>query len=210
MTKVKITEEEERARDANRERLNAIIQPLPRPGYTCDFSMLKARRLITGLLENEDQLEMIPDFQRGVVWSEEKQIYFVECMLRDLLPKSAYNLTFNMPYFYSGTKKDENVIPTKYQNLVCIDGLQRFSTIENFVQGKFKVFNNQIGIDDLRFTPFDLGRKTFTVNVFEYDNTQDILNLYLNMNTGGIAHADSEIDRVKRMLQKTIEEEKSN
>ena len=62
------------------------------------------------------------------------------------------------------------------------------------------MFDNQISADDLRFTPFDLGRKTFTINVFEYDNTQDILNLYLNMNTGGIAHADTEIMRVREML----------
>lgn len=206
MAKVEISTEEQLAREANRERINAIIKPLDRPGYSCDFAMLTARRSLIGLLENADQLEMIPDFQRGLVWSEEKQIYFVECMLRNLLPKSAYNLTFNMPHFFNvPTTVSKN--PTKYRNLVCIDGLQRFTSIENFVLGKFKVFNNQVGIEDLRYTAFDLKNKTFTINVFEYDNTQDILNLYLNMNTGGIAHEDSEINRVKALLEKTIQEE---
>lgn len=209
MAKIEISPEEEFARNANRERVNAIIKPLDRPGYTCDFAMLTARKSLIGLLEHADQLEMIPDFQRGLVWSQENQIYFIECMLKNLLPKSAYNLTFNMPYFFNTpTHKSEN--PTKYKNLVCIDGLQRFTTIENFVLGKFKVFNDQIAIDDLRFTPFDLKGKTFTINVFEYDNTQDILNLYLNMNTGGIAHADSEIKRVKALLEKTIQDENRN
>ncbi|QIC71917.1 MULTISPECIES: DUF262 domain-containing protein [Acinetobacter] len=200
MAKVQISKEEELAREANRERVNSIIKPLDRPGYTCDFSMRNVRELIVALLKDESELDMIPDFQRGVVWSEEKQIYFVECMLRNLLPRSAFNLTFNMPYFYSPVKRRETDIPTKYQKLICVDGLQRFTAIENFVQGKFKVFDNQIGADDLRWTQFDLGRKTFTINVFEYDNTQDILNLYLNMNTGGIAHADTEIMRVREML----------
>ncbi|WP_180100211.1 DUF262 domain-containing protein [Acinetobacter sp. YH12153] len=207
MAKVEVSKEEELAREANRERVEAIIKPLDRPGYTCDFSMRNVRQLIISLLNDESELDMIPDFQRGVVWSEEKQIYFVECMLRNLLPRSAFNLTFNMPFFYSPAKRSENEVPTKYQKLICIDGLQRFTAIENFVLGKFKVFDNQIGVDDLRFTPFDLGRKTFTINIFEYNNTQDILNLYLNMNTGGIAHADSEIERVKAMLERTIEEE---
>lgn len=207
MAKVQISEEEELARDANRERVNAIIKPLDRPGYSCDFSMRNVRELIISLLNDESELDMIPDFQRGVVWSEGKQIYFVECMLRNLLPRSAFNLTFNMPFFYSPVQRRENEVPTKYQKLICIDGLQRFTAIESFVQGKFKVFDNQIGADDLRFTPFDLGRRTFTINIFEYNNTQDILNLYINMNTGGIAHADSEIERVKAMLEKTIEEE---
>lgn len=207
MAKVQISEEQELAREANRERVNAIIKPLDRPGYTCDFSMRNVRKLLIDLLENESDLEMIPDFQRGVVWTEEKQIYYVECMLRNLLPRSAFNLTFNMPFFYSPVNRREGDIPTKYQKLICIDGLQRFTAIESFVEGKFKVFDNQISVDDLRFTPFDLGRKTFTINIFEYDNTQDILNLYLNMNTGGIAHADSEIERVKALLEKSIEEE---
>ncbi len=185
---------------SNRERVNAIIKPLDRPGYSCDFSMRNIRKSIVSLLNDESELDMIPDFQRGVVWSEEKQIYFVECMLRNLLPRSAFNLTFNMPFFYSPVDRRENDVPTKYQKFICVDGLQRFTAIENFVEGKFKVFDNQISADDLRFTPFDLGRKTFTINVFEYDNTQDILNLYLNMNTGGIAHADTEIMRVREML----------
>lgn len=210
MAKFEVSKEEKLAREANRERVSAIIKPLDRPSYTCDFSMLNIRKLLVGLLEDESQLEMIPDFQRGVVWSEQKQIYFVECMLRNLLPRSAFNLTFNMPYFCNTFRSREDEVPTKYQNLICIDGLQRFTAIESFVQGKFKVFDNQISVDDLRFTPFDLGRKTFTINVFEYNNTQDILNLYLNMNTGGIAHADSEIERVKAMLEKAIEEESKN
>lgn len=208
MARIEISAEERQARDANRERVESIIQPLDRPAYSCDFAMLKARKSLVGLLENADQLEMIPDFQRGVVWSEEKQIYFVECMLRNLLPKSAYNLTFNMPNFFKTSTKP-SLNPTKYQNLVCIDGLQRFTAIENFVLGKYKVFDNQIGVEDLRFTSFDLRNKTFTINVFEYDNTADILNLYLNMNTGGIAHADSEIVRVKTLLEQNIKDENS-
>lgn len=203
MAKSKLSLDEELAREANRTRLLQIIKPLPRPGYSCDFSMLNLRRNLIGLLDSEDELEITPDFQRGVVWSQEKQIYFVECMLRDLLPKSAYNLTFNMPYF-SNPIPPKTQISTKYTNFICIDGLQRFNTIENFIRGEFKVFENQVGIQDLRFTAFDLARKTFTINVFEYDTTQDILNLYLNMNTGGIAHADSEIQRVKNLLEQEI------
>jgi uncharacterized protein with ParB-like and HNH nuclease domain len=187
-------------REALKAKLDEIINPLERPSYTCDFGMLKIRRNIVGLLDDESKLELIPDFQRGVVWTTEKQIYFVECMLRNLLPQSAYNMTFNMPYFLNTTNPNDGHTPTRYQNFVCVDGLQRFTAIENFINGEFKVFNGQIGVNDLLRTAYDLNRKTFTINVFEYDTDKDILNLYLNMNTGGIAHADSEIVRVREML----------
>ncbi len=188
----------------NREKLknvlDEIISPLDRPAYTCDFGMLKIRRNITNLLDDPNQLDLTPDFQRGVVWSIEKQIYFVECMLRNLLPQSAYNLTFNSPNFMTPRSDTGDLITTKYINFVCVDGLQRFTAIERFINGDFKVFDDQIGVNDLLRTSYDLNRRSFTINVFEYTTDKDILTLYLNMNTGGIAHDDTEIMRVKGML----------
>ena len=182
--------------------LDEIIKPLDRPAYTCDFGMLKIRKNITGLLDSPDLLDLTPDFQRGVVWSTEKQIYFIECMLRNLLPQSAYNLTFNSPNFITPRSDTGDLITTKYTGFVCVDGLQRFTAIDRFINGDFKVFNGQIGVNDLLRTAYDLNRRTFTINVFEYTSDKDIYTLYLNMNTGGMAHQDSEILRVKALLEK--------
>ncbi|HFG7030765.1 TPA: DUF262 domain-containing protein [Acinetobacter baumannii] len=182
----------------NTAKLSEIIQPLPQPKYTCDLMMITARSQLINMAGEDDSLLVLnPDFQRGHVWTLKQQQFFIECMLRNSLPLACYQLTFNMPFFAS---TEEEKINLRYPGLVCIDGLQRFTAIEDFVTGKFRVFNNQIAFEDTLRSAFSLKNKSFKLNVFENNDPDEIIKLYLSLNTAGTAHSEDEIKRVEKLL----------
>ena len=73
----------------------------------------------------EEGLQLNPDFQRGHVWTEEQQIKFLEFILQG--GKTGRTLYFNDPYWHSVRPK------TGYADFVCVDGLQRITAIQRFM-----------------------------------------------------------------------------
>ena len=62
-----------------------------------------------------------PDFQRDFVWTREQQSKLIEsCIMR--IP---------LPVFYVAERDDGKI--------VVVDGLQRFTTFKNFIDGKFSL-----------------------------------------------------------------------
>ena len=80
----------------------------------------------------EDGLQLNPDFQRGHVWTEEQQIKFLEFILQG--GKTGRTLYFNDPYWHSVRPK------TGYADFVCVDGLQRITAIQRFMNNEIRVF----------------------------------------------------------------------
>jgi hypothetical protein len=68
---------------------------------------------------------MNPDFQRGHVWTEEQQIAYVEYLLKGGM--SGRTFYFNKPSW-----KNKDTI-NGYDDFVCVDGLQRTTAIEKFL-----------------------------------------------------------------------------
>ena len=80
----------------------------------------------------EEGLQLNPDFQRGHVWTEEQQIKFLEFILQG--GKTGRTLYFNDPYWHSVRPK------TGYADFVCVDGLQRITAIQRFMNDEIRVF----------------------------------------------------------------------
>lgn len=139
--------------------------------------------------EENYQLDLNPDFQRGHVWSEAQQIAFVEFFLKG--GKTANVIYFNCPYF-PGVKEGETM------DMVCVDGLQRLTALRRFLNNEIKVFGHYLNeFEDSSL----LGRKYYLkFNVNNLQTREDVLQWYLDFNTGGTVHSESEIERVKQLL----------
>lgn len=141
--------------------------------------------------EKEYKLELNPDFQRGNVWTEEQQIAFVEFYLRG--GKTARVIYFNCPYWndYNNDKYD--------MDMVCVDGLQRLTALRRFLNNEIKAFGTYY--KDFEGTP-RMCNDGLRFNINDLKTKKEVLQWYLDFNTGGTIHSDEEITRVRKMLEK--------
>lgn len=134
---------------------------------------------------NDYNLQLNPDFQRCHVWTEEQQIAYVEFFLKG--GKSGRDFYFNL-------NDDE---------YVCVDGLQRTTALMRFVNNEIKVFGQYF--DEFDFDKFLVeyqARAEFAINIYlnNLSSKKEILEWYVDMNSGGTPHSKEEIERVQKMI----------
>jgi hypothetical protein len=154
--------------------------------YQVNISLRHLSEGINHHLENNLILE--PDFQRGHVWDEPKQIAFVEYLLRR--GRSGLIIYFNCPHYAMGERKD----------FVLVDGLQRITACLNFLNNKIKVFGNYY----LEYEDKISSDICLYFNVNELKTRKEVLRWYLELNTGGVLHTDEELNRVRILLDKEV------
>lgn len=184
------------------EQLERIIRPMPRASYEvhCHFSHLE--RQLEGF-EQDYGLDLMPDFQRGHVWTQEQQERWIEAVLRGAISTSGLTIQFNSPAFGHGsaTPSDQDLPDT----VVCVDGLQRLTSVRRFMRGEIRAFG--FTRDDLAGTSFDPKRMTYRLNVaiHAFKTRQQVLQYYLDINTGGTPHSAQELERVRSLLDQEID-----
>ena len=134
-----------------------------------------------------------PEWQRGHVWSEQQQISFMEFMLMGgttgkeiYFNCSSWQALYNTPIY-------------------CVDGLQRLTAALRFVRNEIPAFgtlHKDFG-GKLR-----ISHNRFSFNILNLKNKKELLNLYIMFNSGGTIHKPEEIDRIKRMMAETGDDEK--
>jgi hypothetical protein len=131
-------------------------------------------------------LELNPDFQRGHVWDDDKRIKYVEFILKN--GQGASDIMFNCKGWSS---RD---IPS---NMVLVDGLQRITAAIMFLENKIPAFGYFFKEyeDDMRLYV------RFKFHVNDLETRKEVLQWYLDLNTGGVVHSDQEINKVKQMLE---------
>lgn len=143
-------------------------------------------------------LKMQPDFQRNHVWTDEQQIAYLEYFLKG--GKSGTTLYFNNPSW--GRKATTN-----YNEFVCVDGLQRITAIQRFLNNEIPVFNTYYkDFEDTFFFDDDYFHHSFELVINDLQTKEEVLTWYLEMNSGGTPHTKEELDKVKNLLK----EEKAN
>lgn len=164
-----------------------------RANYCIDVDLTTFNQVICDFID-KDGLVLNPDFQRGHVWTGQQQIEYVEYILRGGM--SGRDLYLNNPSWF-GTSK------TKYNEFVCVDGLQRITALQKFI-------NNEIKVYDHYFREFeDVPRHTTTkmyIHINDLQLKSDVLKWYIEMNDRGTPHTKEEINRVKKMLEECKEE----
>ena len=132
---------------------------------------------------------MSPDFQRGYVWTEEQKIKYVEFILRG--GKTANIIYFNQPEWSTGGNT---------QPMILLDGKQRLSSLLAFVNNEIKAFGTF-------YKDFEgwLGQTIGVIfNVNNMKTRVDILQWYIDFNSGGTVHPEEEIDKVRELLKKEL------
>lgn len=177
------------------EEFHEIVKPLERPTKTwhCGFSYIETW-LGHEALDIEHGVELVPDFQRGHVWSSKQQTKYIENVLRRIVDESGLTIRFNCPSWRKERSKNADLL----DQMVCIDGLQRLTAIRRFIAGELKVFGLKFSQIPLRRTIRDL---QIVVKMYDFQFKADLLQFYLDINGGGIAHSRSELKRVGEMLK---------
>lgn len=135
-------------------------------------------------------MDMDPDFQRAHVWTEAQQIAFVEFVLRG--GRSAMNIYWNCPTWQRHRKFKTD------QPIVLVDGKQRLEAARRFMRSENPAFGSLYReyTDRMRITT---ARFTFHVN--DLETRAEVLQWYLEFNTGGTPHTPEEIEKVRKMLE---------
>lgn len=182
------------------DQLQQIIRPLPKAKWQCNFMLDWLGERMEKFGAEYGGLELQPDFQRARVWTPEQQSRFVEALLRNNLPSSSLLLQFNVPHFdcLSTFKGD---LPERMQ---CVDGLQRITALMEFMEDRLPVFGG-IKMSDLNETSFSLKRVNYTVIVaiHSFQTRAELLQYYLDINSGGTPHTQEELERVRGLLSCT-------
>lgn len=167
----------------------ADIPPFTRDGsWQCDFDFAFLLQFIDEHIKGYD-LQLNPDFQRGHVWTEEQQIAWIEFFLKG--GKTGRILYFNYPSWQDSVKDGD------YNDFVCVDGLQRITAIRRFMNGEIPVFDSYISEYE---DEMSLMRNSIKVNVNNLKTKKEVLQWYIDMNSGGTPHTNEEITRVKSMI----------
>lgn len=135
-------------------------------------------------------LDLNPDFQRGHVWTQSQQIRFVEHVLSG--GRSSSLLKFNCPSWLGYAKHN-------YDEFVIVDGKQRLEAVRSFLRGEFKAHGYYFGEYDK--SVFRL-QTDFIIMVNTLQTRKEVLQWYLDLNTGGTVHTTDEIEKVRELLEK--------
>lgn len=141
--------------------------------------------------EKKYNLEMVPDFQRGYVWTEDQQVAYVEYLLSG--GNSGREIYFNMPYFMDFRDVSKP--------MVLVDGLQRLTAIQRFYTDELRAF----GLLRSEFEGHLSYRYCLYFNVNDLVSDRDVLKWYLEMNSGGTVHTQEELDRVRALMESIVD-----
>jgi len=156
--------------------------------YVCDIGFSYLEEQLEDFSKGYD-LDLDPDFQRGHVWTEEQQIAFVEFMLKG--GKSGRDILFNCSGWNSN----------KIGQLVLVDGKQRIEAMRKFLRDELAVFGGYT------YSKFEgkiraISQSRFRFHVNDLPTRKEVLQWYLEINTGGTPHTEEEIEKVKKLLEK--------
>lgn len=139
-------------------------------------------------------LDLNPDFQRGHVWTKEQQIAWLEFYFRG--GKTGRVIYFNTPAFSVGYQRGRT--SDLDETMLCVDGLQRLTALRAFL-------NNEIPIFGVYYNEFEdklsVVEHYIKFNVNCLQTRKEVLQWYIEMNSGGTPHSQAEIERVKRLLE---------
>jgi hypothetical protein len=173
-------------------KLSSVPKFIHGGNYAADISL----REINSWIQRESDaggVDMDPDFQRGHVWTETQQIRFVEYLIRG--GKGANSVFWNHPNYERHNNDSE--LPSI---AVLVDGKQRLNAVRRLMANELPVFGHVLNdwSDARSFTGISGPRLRFHVNNLQ--TRQEILQWYLDLNSGGVVHSEDEILRVKALL----------
>ena len=159
--------------------------------YAVDYPLDYLVQWIDRSIE-ESHLDMNPAFQRSHVWTEDQQRAFIEFLLRG--GRTGRDLFFNCPDWVRPVQKGD------YNAFVCVDGLQRITAIQRFINNELPVFGSYYQ----EFTDRVPTLLSMRVHINDLKTEREVIQWYLEMNSGGTPHSPEELSRVRLMLDSLV------
>lgn len=173
--------------------LEKVIRPLHAADYETDIHWSRLEHSLPDMAKDYGGLDLCPDFQRGHVWTREQQRHYIENVLHGVVSTAGLLLQFNCAnwtnYHYQGD------LPRGFQ---CLDGLQRLTAVQAFLRGEIQPFG--LALVDLEGSSYSPRKFRFRIAVHTFDTRAAVLQHYLDLNSGGTAHAPEELERVRGLL----------
>lgn len=171
----------------------SIIKPLRTAKWQADFRWDRLEESIANMGNDYGGLELNPDFQRGHVWAPSQQVHFIENCLRGVVASNGFLIQFNSPS-WNDDASDSDLPP----GLQCVDGLQRYTAVTEFVKGNVKPFG--FTAQELSGTQFSAKSIHMKVAIHDFTSREHLLDHYISINAGGTPHSAEEIERVRGLL----------
>jgi hypothetical protein len=139
----------------------------------------------------KEGLNLKPEFQRVKVWSRLQQIKYVEYFMRGGI--TGLDLYFN----HTRWELDREVVDP--EDYVIVDGRNRLLALILFVNNKLPIFGSRLDEFD---KPSVLLRRNsqLRIHINNLQTKQEVLQWYLDFNSGGIVHTEDELNKVRLLL----------
>lgn len=135
-------------------------------------------------------LNLIPDFQRGHIWTKEQQILYVEFKLRR--GQEANVILLNCPGWMDDWKGPFELV----------DGLQRITAVRKFMNNEIPAFDDLLGHYEDAWTIQKGLNPDFIFAINNLETRAEVLTWYLELNYQGIPHSEEELNKVRELLRK--------
>ncbi|MEC7118566.1 MAG: DUF262 domain-containing protein [Pseudomonadota bacterium] len=187
------------SRSFTRAEIDQIIKPIERPIHSFHQSFDGIERFLENLTRDcPAGYELVPDFQRGHVWTDQQRTHFIENVLRRIVSDDGLMIRLNCPSWRWDPKPDSD-LPDQ---AVCIDGLQRLTAIRAFMSGEV----NPFGLTkDQICSGWGMRRidRMVVFQIYDFQYRRDLLQFYLDINGGGTPHTPAELERVQQLLKES-------
>lgn len=144
--------------------------------------------------KNNYGLDMNPDFQRDYVWTMQQKINYVEFILRQ--GRSSKEFLFNCKGWMGGSDVGK---------MVLVDGKQRISACLGFLEDKVPAFGHYYSeFEDNKSSLSRNYRYYFKFTINDLETRREVLEWYLQLNSGGTVHTKDDLDKVRHLLEKEL------
>ena len=172
---------------------------MPRAHYQIDVEW----RYLEAHIAREEEVgfEMVPEYQRGHVWSRAQQVAYVEhVVLGGETAREVIAVHVGDIHSYIVSDDGQTLTLPGYSML---DGLQRITAVRSFMRDEFPVLRS-VQPDGFRWSQFAPSTRRLTLRfqwrVVTVPTAADILRLYLRINSAGTPHSEDELNKVRAML----------
>lgn len=166
--------------------LRDIPQFISGGNYAVNVSWSYLLQHVERAQEEKPGLDLDPDFQRAHVWTEAQQIAYVEYALRG--GQSGRDLWFNCAGWFADWRGP----------YVIVDGKQRLEAVRRFLVGEIPAFGHRLSEYADKLPPME---PAFLWHVNNLPARAEVLEWYLQLNSGGTVHTEDELSRVRHLLK---------
>lgn len=186
------------------ENILKLIDPVRNPSKTGNYRIRNIDRFVKDLELDGVKLNLNPEFQRGRVWNTDQQTKFMENVIRGLVSHETNIIRLNDPTLARMNNNFYSDLSDLATETICIDGLQRFTAMQMYMQKELKPFG--LSFDEIESTYYGVIAKgiTFTVSWYDFQFEADIIEFYEALNWGGTPHSENERIRIQPLKENAI------